>query len=36
MVEATIGESFHPSRSDPEKYRDRLRTIWRRVRPDQG
>ncbi|MCI0361745.1 MAG: hypothetical protein L0211_24940 [Planctomycetaceae bacterium] len=31
MVEATIEQSFYPGSSDPEKYRERLRTIWRRV-----
>jgi hypothetical protein len=34
LVEATIGESFHPGRSDPAAYRTRLRNIWRRVRHD--
>ncbi len=35
LVEATIRESFYPGRSDPAAYRTRLRTIWRRVRPDR-
>jgi hypothetical protein len=33
LVEATIAEPFRPGSSDPQEYRERLRTIWGRVRP---
>jgi hypothetical protein len=35
MVEATIAEPFDPGSADPENYRERLWTIWQRVRPGQ-
>lgn len=36
MIEATLAESFRPGESDPAAYRERLRTIWARVRPRTG
>lgn len=33
MTEATIAAPFHPSTSDSQEYRERLRTIWGRVQP---
>ena len=36
MVEATFAESFRPGESDPGAYRERLRTIWKRVRSGAG
>ena len=36
MVKATLAGSFRPGESDPAAFRERLRTIWARVRPRIG